>query len=117
RTCTSKLSNNARHTKKAPNASSGSGNAKGNLLFRRRLGPLGQDIQERKRVLGSRDGAGQRGLEGHHAPVELAGGVLVLVNGGPAQLQSSEQSTSPGVAEHLRLQFPVGIGGRLAARL
>src|SRR6202022_666790 len=31
------------------------------------------------------------------------------------QLQSSEQSTSPGVAEHLRLQFPVGIGGGMAA--
>ena len=45
------------------------------------FGPLGERIQERRGGLGCVDLALERGAEGDHLSIELAGAVFVLVNG------------------------------------
>src|SRR5260370_24708693 len=52
------------------------------LLLRRQLRPLGQSVQEGVRGLGCFDFSLESCLEGHHAAVEVASAVFVLLDDG-----------------------------------
>src|SRR5689334_15873305 len=88
----------------------------GSLFFGRGfLSPLCQRIEEGVRSLWSIDFAGQRSAKWHHATIELAGCILVLLDHSAGETDTGKNAASARVREHLRFQFPVGIGGGIAS--
>ena len=79
------------------------------------LGPLGQYIKERERILRRLDLAGQGRSEGDHSSVELTGRVLVLLDHRSRETDSRKRSASPRVGQDLRSQLPVRVGGGVAS--
>src|SRR4029077_9717664 len=85
------------------------------LLLRRQLRPLGQSVQEGVRGLGRFDFSLESGLEGHHAAVEVAGAVFVLLDNGAGEFETGEETAGARVGQNLRPHFPIGISGGVAA--
>src|SRR5262249_30579539 len=84
----------------------------GSFLLRRRfLRPFRQRVEEWVRSSGSVHFAGQRRAEWHHAAVEPARSILVLLDDSTGQADSGKNAASARVGQHLRSQLPVGIGG------
>src|ERR1700741_230797 len=77
--------------------------------------PLGQSIEEWERGMWRLYLARQRRTKRHHAAIELAGGILVLLDDRAGETDAREYSSSARVSKHLPSHLPGRIRGRMAS--
>src|SRR5437899_2553129 len=82
-------------------------------LLRRFLRPLRERTQKRIRRRRRINLSRERRPERHHAPVELARAVLVLLDLRAIQRESGKHTAGPRVRQHLRSHLPIRIAFRM----